>query len=70
VFCPPEPVKLAAIRVVYTGVKDENLSRLILILQGRIMSKARESIKEIFPYKVDTFQVRFCLIGWLLFTFC
>lgn len=70
VFCPPEPVKIAAIRVVYTGVKDENLSRLILILQGRIMSKARESIKEIFPFKVDTFQVSFCLICWLLFTFC
>ncbi|XP_066339240.1 DNA-directed RNA polymerase V subunit 5A-like [Miscanthus floridulus] len=63
VFCPPEPVKLAAIRVVYTGVKDENLSRLILILQGRIMSKARESIKEIFPYKVDMFQITELLVN-------
>ncbi|XP_066336402.1 DNA-directed RNA polymerase V subunit 5A-like [Miscanthus floridulus] len=63
VFCPPEPVKLVAIRVVYTGVKDENLSRLILILQGRIMSKAREAIKEIFPFKVDTFQITELLVN-------
>lgn len=59
VFCRPEPVKIAVIRELYQGVKDDNLSRLILILQSRIMSKARESIKEIFPFKVDIFQVRF-----------
>jgi len=69
VFCPPEPVKIALIREIYNGVKEENLSRLILILQSRIMSRAKESIKDIFPFKVDTFQVRFCLICWLLFTF-
>ena len=57
-FCPPEPVKIALIREIYNGVKEENLSRLILILQSRIMSRAKESIKDIFPFKVDTFQVR------------
>ena len=57
-FCPPEPVKIAVIREIYSGVKEDNLSRLILILQSRIMSRAKESIKEIFPFKVDTFQVR------------
>ena len=61
-FCRPEPVKIAVIREIYSGVKEDNLSRLILILQSRIMSRAKESIKEIFPFKVDTFQVRFCLI--------
>ena len=57
-FCPPQPVKIALIREIYSGVKEENLSRLILILQSRIMSRAKESIKDIFPFKVDTFQVR------------
>ena len=57
-FCPPEPVKIAVIREIYSGVKEDNLSRLILILQSRIMSRAKESIKDIFPFKVDTFQVR------------
>ena len=61
-FCRPEPVKIAVIREIYSGVKEDNLSRLILILQSKIMSRAKESIKEIFPFKVDTFQVRFCLI--------
>jgi len=58
VFCRPEPVKIAVIREIYSGVKEDNLSRLILILQSRIMSRAKESIKDIFPFKVDTFQVR------------
>ena len=61
-FCRPEPVKIAVIREIYSGVKEDNLSRLILILQSKIMSRAKESIKEIFPFKVDTFQVRVCLI--------
>lgn len=63
VFCPPGPVKIAAIRLIYTEVKDENLSRLILILQGKIMSTTRESIKEIFRFKVDTFQITELLVN-------
>ncbi|RLM69807.1 hypothetical protein C2845_PM17G01570 [Panicum miliaceum] len=63
VFCPPEPVKIAVIREIYSGVKEDNLSRLILILQSRIMSRAKESIKEIFPFKVDTFQITELLVN-------
>jgi len=63
VFCPPEPVKIALIREIYNGVKEENLSRLILILQSRIMSRAKESIKDIFPFKVDTFQITELLVN-------
>ncbi|XP_062204122.1 DNA-directed RNA polymerase V subunit 5A-like [Phragmites australis] len=63
VFCPPEPVKIAAIREIYNGTKEENLSRLILILQSKIMSKARESIKEIFTFKVDIFQITELLVN-------
>jgi hypothetical protein len=59
IFCPPEPVKKATIREIYSGIKEENLSRLILVLQGKILSQARESIKDIFSFKVDVFQVRF-----------
>jgi DNA-directed RNA polymerase I, II, and III subunit RPABC1 len=62
VFCPPEPVKIAVIREIYSRVQEENLSRLILILQSKITSKSRESVKEIFPFKVDIFQVRLRLI--------
>ena len=58
-FCPPEPVKIAAIREVYVRIKEENLSCLILILQSKITSRARESIKEMFKFKVDVFQVSF-----------
>ncbi|PUZ43671.1 hypothetical protein GQ55_8G026400 [Panicum hallii var. hallii] len=63
VFCPPEPVKIAVIREIYSGVKEDNLSRLILILQSRVMSRAKESIKEIFPFKVDTFQITELLVN-------
>ncbi|GJN07032.1 hypothetical protein PR202_ga24821 [Eleusine coracana subsp. coracana] len=38
-------------------------SRLILVLQGKIMSQARESIKDIFPFKVDTFQITELLVN-------
>ncbi|KAK3119711.1 hypothetical protein QOZ80_9AG0674140 [Eleusine coracana subsp. coracana] len=63
IFCPAEPVKKATIREIYSGTKDENLSRLILVLQGKIMSQARESIKDIFPFKVDTFQITELLVN-------
>ncbi|TKV99198.1 hypothetical protein SEVIR_8G028650v4 [Setaria viridis] len=63
VFCPPEPVKIAVIREIYSRVQEENLSRLILILQSKITSKSRESIKEIFPFKVDTFQITELLVN-------
>lgn len=68
-FCPPEPVKIAVIREIYSGIKGENLSGLILILQSRIMSKARETIKEIFPFEVDTWRSGFVQSVGLLFTF-
>lgn len=63
VFCPPEPVKMATIREIYGRTKEENLSRLILILQGKIMSRARESIKEIFKFKVEIFQITELLVN-------
>ncbi|TVT99617.1 hypothetical protein EJB05_55047 [Eragrostis curvula] len=63
IFCPPEPVKKATIREIYSGIKDENLSRLILVLQGKIMSQARESLKDIFSFKVDTFQITELLVN-------
>ncbi|XP_006663193.1 DNA-directed RNA polymerase V subunit 5A [Oryza brachyantha] len=63
VFCPPEPVKIATIREIYRQTEGENLSRLILILQSRILSRARESIKEIFKLKVDIFQVTELLVN-------
>ncbi|KQJ92354.1 hypothetical protein BRADI_4g43080v3 [Brachypodium distachyon] len=63
VFCPPKPVNITTIREVYSQIEEENLSRLILILQGDITSKARDCIKEIFPFKVDIFQVTELLVN-------
>uniref|UniRef100_A0A0D9Y0B4 RNA polymerase subunit H/Rpb5 C-terminal domain-containing protein n=1 Tax=Leersia perrieri TaxID=77586 RepID=A0A0D9Y0B4_9ORYZ len=57
VFCAPDPVKVATIREIYLRTKGENLSRLILVLQSRILSKAKEAIKEVFKFKVDIFEV-------------
>ncbi|KAL5204513.1 hypothetical protein ABZP36_009384, partial [Zizania latifolia] len=57
IFCPPEPVKIATIREINNRIEGENLSRLILILQSRIMSRARESIKEIFKFKITELLV-------------
>uniref|UniRef100_A0A0E0RDK2 RNA polymerase subunit H/Rpb5 C-terminal domain-containing protein n=1 Tax=Oryza rufipogon TaxID=4529 RepID=A0A0E0RDK2_ORYRU len=63
VFCPPEPVKIATIREIYLQTKEENLSRLVLILQSKILSRAREAIKEIFKFKVDIFQATDLLVN-------
>ena len=58
-FCGPEPVRIATIQKIYDQIEGENLSRLILILQGKIMPRAKESVKEKFTFKVDIFQVSF-----------
>ncbi|KAM0854118.1 hypothetical protein ACQ4PT_050639 [Festuca glaucescens] len=63
VFCPPEPVRIAVIREVYGRTKEDNLSCLILILQSKIGSRARESIKELFKFKVDVFQITELLVN-------
>ncbi|KAJ1256325.1 hypothetical protein BS78_K047100 [Paspalum vaginatum] len=62
-FCRPEPIKIAAIREIHSGIKDENLSRLILVLQSRITARAKQTIKELFPFKVDTFQITELLVN-------
>uniref|UniRef100_A0ACD5X0H7 Uncharacterized protein n=1 Tax=Avena sativa TaxID=4498 RepID=A0ACD5X0H7_AVESA len=62
VFCPPGPVKITAIREVYGRIKEENLSCLVLILQGKITSRVRESIKEN-KFKVDVFQITELLVN-------
>ncbi|KAL6905651.1 hypothetical protein ACP4OV_003252 [Aristida adscensionis] len=62
-FCPPQPVKIATLREICSGTKEENLSRLILILQSKIMNKAKESIKEMFTFKVETFQITELLVN-------
>jgi DNA-directed RNA polymerase I, II, and III subunit RPABC1 len=59
VFCPPEPIRVAVIREVFCRTKEDNLSCLILILQSKMGSKARDTIKELFKFKVDVFQVSF-----------
>lgn len=52
-------MKLPFIRGIYNQLIQENLTRLILVLQSKATSKARDAIKEIFRFKVETFQVSF-----------
>jgi DNA-directed RNA polymerase I, II, and III subunit RPABC1 len=58
-FCPQEPVRIATIQEIYDQIEGENLSRLILISKGKIMPRAKESMKEKFTFKVDSFLVSF-----------
>ncbi|KAM0929099.1 hypothetical protein ACQ4PT_001837 [Festuca glaucescens] len=62
-FCPQEPVRIATIQEIYDQIEGENLSRLILISKGKIMPRAKESMKEKFTFKVDTFLVRELLVN-------
>uniref|UniRef100_A0A453KAP6 DNA-directed RNA polymerases I, II, and III subunit RPABC1 n=1 Tax=Aegilops tauschii subsp. strangulata TaxID=200361 RepID=A0A453KAP6_AEGTS len=62
-FCGPEPVRIATIQKIYDQIEGENFSRLILILQGKIMPRAKESVKEKFTFKVDIFQVNELLVN-------
>lgn len=62
-FCPPEPVRIANIQEIHDQIEGENLSRLILILLGKIMPRAKESVKEKFTFKVDIFQVNELLVN-------
>lgn len=41
----------------YGAVKQENLTNLILVLQSKMTSKARDGVKEISKIKVEMFQV-------------
>ncbi|XP_010922166.1 DNA-directed RNA polymerase V subunit 5A isoform X1 [Elaeis guineensis] len=63
IFCGTEPVKLAVIREIYMQVGKENLYGLILILQSKMTSKAREAIKDIFKFKVETFHITELLVN-------
>ncbi|KAM0948789.1 putative DNA-directed RNA polymerase [Dioscorea sansibarensis] len=63
IFCGPERVKLPCIRGIYNQLLQENLTRLILVLQSKTTLKAREAIKEIFRFKVETFQITELLVN-------
>lgn len=63
IFCGTDPVKLSTVRGIYVQVSKENLTRLILVLQNKVTSKARDAIKEIFKFKVETFQITELLIN-------
>ncbi|KAH7679304.1 DNA-directed RNA polymerase protein [Dioscorea alata] len=63
IFCGPEKVKLPFIRGIYNQLIQENLTRLILVLQSKATSKARDAIKEIFRFKVETFQITELLVN-------
>jgi len=62
-FCPHKTVRIATIEEIYDQIEGENLSRLILILDGKMMPRAKESMKEKFTFKVDIFQVKQLLVN-------
>jgi hypothetical protein len=61
-FCPHKPVRTATIQEIYDQIEGENLSRLILILKGKILSKARDFMKDKFTFKVEFFWVSFFIV--------
>ncbi|XP_072974997.1 DNA-directed RNA polymerase V subunit 5A-like [Typha angustifolia] len=63
IFCGTDPVKLATIRDIYSRFSKENLSRLIVVLQSKMTSKAREAIKDISKFKIETFQITDLLVN-------
>ncbi|KAJ0961371.1 hypothetical protein J5N97_009170 [Dioscorea zingiberensis] len=63
IFCGPERVKISNIRGFHNHLVQENLSRMILVLQNKVTSKAREAIKEIFTFKVETFNITELLVN-------
>ncbi|XP_077241675.1 DNA-directed RNA polymerase V subunit 5A-like isoform X2 [Tasmannia lanceolata] len=57
IFCGTDAVKLPIIRGIYTQVKEVNLNRMILIVQSKMTPQAKQAIAEIFPFKVELFQL-------------
>ncbi|XP_077241674.1 DNA-directed RNA polymerase V subunit 5A-like isoform X1 [Tasmannia lanceolata] len=63
IFCGTDAVKLPIIRGIYTQVKEVNLNRMILIVQSKMTPQAKQAIAEIFPFKVELFQIQDLLIN-------
>ncbi|XP_074564862.1 DNA-directed RNA polymerase V subunit 5A [Curcuma longa] len=63
IFFGTEPFKLSTLREMYNAVKQENLTNLILVLQSKMSSKARDGVKEISRIKVETFQITELLVN-------
>lgn len=63
IFCDPHPIKMPIIRNLYTQYGSESWSRMILVLQSNLTTQARENLKHIFPFKVETFQITELLIN-------
>lgn len=57
IFCGPDPIKKGTIREIYTRLGNEKFTRLILVLQSKITSGARDALKDLFSNKFETFHV-------------
>ncbi|XP_058105628.1 DNA-directed RNA polymerase V subunit 5A-like [Magnolia sinica] len=57
IFCGTDVVKLGIVRGILSQVSHDNLSRMILVLQNKMTAQARQATKELFPYKVELFQI-------------
>ncbi|XP_076893684.1 DNA-directed RNA polymerases IV and V subunit 5B-like [Bidens hawaiensis] len=63
VFCGPGIVKVNVIRWITTQIMNkENLSRLIIVVQNHITSQAMKAV-ELFPFKVEIFQITDLLVN-------
>lgn len=64
VFCGPSVVKVNVIRSIGSQIANkESLSSLILVLQSDITNQAMKAV-DIWPFKVEIFQVHF----WIMFS--
>lgn len=55
-FCPPGIVKVNMVRGIISRIVQDGLSKLMLVVQGKITSQALKAV-ELLPYKVEIFQV-------------
>ncbi|URE35982.1 RNA polymerase Rpb5, C-terminal domain [Musa troglodytarum] len=63
IFCGIEPFKLSTVREIYSWVSKEHLTGLILVLQSKMTSKARELTEEIFKFRLEIFQITELLVN-------
>ncbi|KAF3327168.1 DNA-directed RNA polymerase V subunit 5A-like protein [Carex littledalei] len=62
-FCGPDPIKKGTIREIYTRLGKEKFTRLILVVQSKITSGARDALKDLFSNKFETFHISELLVN-------
>ncbi|KAJ4780245.1 hypothetical protein LUZ62_019829 [Rhynchospora pubera] len=63
IFCGPEPIKKGHMREIFARIGNEGFARLILVLQSKMTSGARDNAKDLFRNKVEIFKIGELLVN-------